>query len=65
MASSAERAQDPEDALRRMIEGMVPVVRERAQLLEEVTTALEGGDDPRALSLMRRYCGLKPLRVTR
>lgn len=48
------------DSLRRMIEEALPTVRERAELLDEISSALEHGEDLEALTLMRRYCGLPP-----
>lgn len=54
---------DTEDVMRSAIEAALPVVRERAELLRDVSDALEADDTHRAVSLMRRYCGLPPVRI--
>jgi hypothetical protein len=46
------------DALRRTVEQALPVAKARAQMVEEIRTALEQGEERTAIALMRRYCGL-------
>lgn len=48
------------DGLRAMIEAALPIARERASLVLEMRSALEGGDERLALALAYRLAGVKP-----
>jgi hypothetical protein len=41
-----------------VVDAILEVGRQRAALLEQLRVALQSGDDPKALSLARRLCGL-------
>lgn len=51
------------DALRRMVEAALPVAETRGHLLGEIKDALLRGDEPAAVALMRRYCGIPPVQI--
>lgn len=50
-----------EDRLRQAVEEALRVGEERRQILVEIRTALEQGDDRAALALVRRIVGLPPV----
>jgi len=41
-----------------IVDAILEVGRQRAALLEEMRSALESGDDSKALNLARQLCGL-------
>jgi hypothetical protein len=54
-----------EDRLRQVVETILPVARKRAELLGEMSEALQRGDDSAALALARRICGLPTTEIAR